>query len=61
MNDIEKRLLEKLTGLHKMPSGAFNIRKNGAPLARESEKDIEIIPTKKKSGIDIIIKDGVQN
>lgn len=61
MNDIEKRLLEKLTGLHKMPSGAFNIRKNGAPLARESEKDIEIIPKKKKSGIDIIIKDGVQN
>ena len=48
MNDIEKRLLEKLTGLHKMPSGAFNIRKNGAPLARESEKDIEIIPKKKE-------------
>ena len=61
MNNIEKRLLEKLTGLHKIPSGAFNIRKNGASVARESERDIEIIPKKKKNGIDIIVKDGVQN
>ena len=61
MNEIEKKLLEKIADLHSTPSGAFNIRKNGATLNRASSKEIEIIPKKDKSGIDIKIKDGTQN
>ena len=61
MNDIEKKLLEKISGLHNIPSGAFNIRKDGKVYARESSKDIEIISKKNKNGIDIKIKDGVKN
>lgn len=61
MNEIEKKLLEKIADLHSTPSGAFNIRKNGSTLDRASSKEIEIIPKKEKSGIDIKIKDGTQN
>lgn len=61
MNNIELKLLEKIADLHKIPSGAFNIRKNGSPLERNSTKDILINPKSDKSGIDIIVKAGVKN
>lgn len=61
MDKIDKELLEKVADLHKIPAGSFNIRKNGEVLARNSTKDIEIIPKINKSGIDIKIKDGVKN
>lgn len=61
MNNIEKKLLEKIADLHTIPSGAFNIRKNGQSIGRESTKEIEIIPKQNKSGIDIIIKPNVKN
>lgn len=61
MDKIDKELLEKVADLHKIPAGSFNIRKNGEVLARNSTKDIEIIPKTNKSGIDIKIKDGVKN
>lgn len=61
MNDIEQKLLEKIADLHKIPSGAFNLRKNGESNMRNTTKDIEIISKKNKSGIDIIIKPNVKN
>lgn len=61
MNNIEKKLLEKIADLHKIPSGAFNLRTNGQAAARNSTKEIEIIPKKNKSGIDIIVKPNVKN
>lgn len=61
MNNLEQKLFEKLTDLHKIPSGAFNLRKNGETDTRSSTKEIEIIPKKDKSGIDIIIKPNVVN
>lgn len=61
MNNIELKLLEKIADLHKIPSGAFNIRRNGAPLERNSTKDIEINPKQDKSGIDIVVHAGVKN
>lgn len=60
MNNIELKLLEKIADLHKTPSGAFNIRRNGAPLERNSTKEIEINPKTDKSGIDIVVHAGVQ-
>lgn len=61
MNKLEEKLFEKLTDLHKIPSGAFNLRKNGQAEVRTSTKEVEIIPKKDKSGIDIIVKPNVVN
>ena len=47
--------------MHKIPQGTYNIRKNGKSIARNSTKDIEIVPKPDKSGIDIIVKANVVN
>jgi len=59
MNNLEQKLFEKLTDLHKVTSGAFNLRKNGQAEARVSTKEIDIVPKQDKSGIDIIVKPNV--
>lgn len=61
MNNLEKRLFEKLTDLHKIPSGAFSFRKNGETEKFNSTKEIEIKRKENKSGIDVIVKPNVKN
>ncbi len=63
MKDYEQSLLEQISGLHGIPeaSGAYNIRLNGKPLARNSTDDVQIIPKTDKQGIDIYVKEGVKN
>lgn len=61
MDKIDKILLQQIADLHKIPSGAFNIRKNGQVLSRNSTKEIEIIPKKDGSGIDIIVAPNTKN
>lgn len=61
MNNIDKELLEKVADMHSIPQGSFNIRKNGESVERKSTKDIEIVPKKDKSGIDIIVHENVKN
>lgn len=61
MNEVDKELLKEIADMHSVPQGSFNIRKNGESIARNSTKDIEIIPKKDKSGIDIIVKEGVKD
>ena len=61
MDKIDKSLLEKVSSLHEIKLGAFNIRKNGEVLARKTSGEIDIVPKKDKPGIDIIIKPNVQN
>ena len=61
MTDIEKALLEKISNLHKIPSGAFSIRRNGKMLKKSSTTDIEIIEKQDGSGIDIFVKPNVKN
>ncbi len=58
MDSIEQKLFEKLTELHKIPSGAFSIRKNGTS-ELSSTKEIEIVKKTHKNGIDIIVKPNV--
>lgn len=60
MNNLEQKLFEKLTDLHKIPSGAFSLRKNGESNIQTS-KEIEIVKKLDKSGIDIIVKPNVIN
>lgn len=61
MNEVDKELLKEIADMHSVPQGSFNIRKNGESIAKNSTKDIEIVPKKDKSGIDIIVKEGVKN
>lgn len=60
MNNLEKSLLEKLTDLHKLPSGAFSLRKNGESEKLQSTKEIEIKKKADKQGIDIIVAPNVK-
>lgn len=61
INEVDKQLLQEIADMHSIPQGSFNIRKNGESIARNSTEEIEIVPKKDKSGIDIIVKEGVKN
>lgn len=61
MDQIQKNLLSEIADLHSVPSGAYNIRANGAAAGRNSTENIQIISKEDKPGIDIIIKPGTKN
>ncbi len=61
LNDIQKRILQEVADLHKIPTGAYNIRANGESAGRNSTANIEIHSKTDKPGIDIRIKDGTKN
>lgn len=56
---IDKHILKEVAGLHDIPQGAYNIRKNGAGLARQSVEGIAIIPKTDRQGIDIVVEPGI--
>ena len=56
MNKIDQGLLEAVADLHKVPTGAYSIRKNGESLGRSSSANILIESKQDKPGIDIRIK-----
>jgi len=58
LNVIDKRLLETVADLHEIPQGAYNIRKNGEAVGRNTTANIDIRSKIDKPGIDIIIKPG---
>ena len=61
LNKIEKDLLEQIAGLHEIPEGAYNIRKDGKLLSRRVNANIEIVSKEDKPGIDLFIKPGTKN
>ena len=61
LNTIEKDLLAEIAGLHEIPEGAYNIRKDGQLISRGTNANIDIISKTDKSGIDIFIKPGTKN
>lgn len=58
LNQTDLNLLEAIAGISDTPTGAFNIRANGASAGRASSENIEIVSKTDKPGIDIIIKPG---
>jgi len=60
MDKVDLELLQQIADLHKVPEGAYNIRKNGKSDGRQSTENI-IITTSDKGGLKIEIKDGTQN
>ena len=61
MEKIDKELLEQVAGLHDVPIGAYNIRKNSGSAGRNSTANIQINSKEDKPGIDIIVKPGTKN
>ena len=61
MEKVDLSLLETIADLHGVPAGAYNIRKNGGGIARQSTANIEIVPKTDKPGIDIIVAPGTKN
>lgn len=61
LNAIDKKLLQEVAGLHEIPKGAYNIRKNGQGVQRNTTANIDIVTKTDKPGIDVIIKPGTKN
>ena len=60
LDAIDKKLLAEVADLHGIPHGAFNIRKNGTGVDRNTTTNINIITKKDKPAIDVIIKPGTK-
>ena len=61
MDKITKDLLEQVAGLHEIPTGVYNIRKDGELYGRSVSANIDIVTKTDKPGIDIIVKDNTVN
>lgn len=61
MDRIDSQLLESIADFHEIPTGAYNIRKNGEGHSRRSTANIEIVTKEDKPGIDIIVAPGTKN
>ena len=61
MDEIQKRILQEVADLHKVPEGAYNIRSDGQTHSRRSTENIEIISKEDGTGIDIKIAPGTVN
>lgn len=59
--DVDKGVLEAIADINGTPKGAFNIRRNGQGVVRQSTENIIIEPKKDKPGIDIIVKPNTKN
>lgn len=60
MNAVDKHMLRTVAGMHDIPQGAYNIRKNGEGISRNTTANIEIRTKEDKPGIDIIVKPGTK-
>ena len=58
MDRIDSQLLESIADLHEVPSGAYNIRKNGEGYARQTTANIEIVT---KEDVLIVAGCGIHN
>jgi Fe-S cluster assembly scaffold protein SufB len=58
IDQIEKNLLKEIADLHGIPSGAYNIRKNGETESRAVTGDVTIETKTDKPGIDVYVRAG---
>ena len=61
LNALQKKILEEVADLHKVPEGAYNIRSDSKSVGRRSTENIEITPKTDVSGLDIRIRPGTKN
>jgi len=58
---IDSELLSAVADLHEIPTGAYNIRKNGEGAGRRSTANITITPKTDKPGIDVTVAPHTKN
>ena len=56
LDPLQKQLLSQIADIEGVPQGAYNIRKDGELLSRNTNADVDIVSKTDKSGIDIYIK-----
>ena len=61
LDKIDKELLKQTSDLHDIPQGAYNIRKNGELLARNTTSNISIETNKTGDGIVVLVKPNTKN
>lgn len=61
LSAVDEELLKQIADLHGTPPGAFNIRKDGSALARESTAEINIASKADRPGINIRVAPGTVN
>jgi len=61
LSSIEKRILKEVADLETIPKGAYNIRKDGQGIMRNTTANIDIITKTDKPGIDIKVKENTKN
>jgi Fe-S cluster assembly scaffold protein SufB len=61
LDRTDKELLKEIADWDETPSGAYNIRKNGAGIARRSTPGITIVSKTDQPGMDIIVEPGTVN
>ncbi len=61
LDEIQKRLLSEVAGLHEVPEGAYNIRSDSESAGRASTANIDIIPREDGKGLTVKVKSGTKN
>ena len=61
LEQIEQDLLRTVANLSEVPTGAYNFRVNGESIGRQSSDNINIVPQKAKSGIEIYVSPHTQD
>ena len=60
LDNVQREMLQELTGVDDFSQGAFNVRANGASAGRQSTETIRIEPKPGNSGFDIYIAPGAK-
>ncbi len=60
LNKLDMDLLNTIANLNEVPSGAINIRLNGAAVIRQSSPNISVGPNADGTGLTVAIKPGTQ-
>ena len=60
LNGLDRDLLKEIAGIEAVPTGAYNVRRNGKLAGRNTTANIDIVTKTDRPGIDIIIKSGTK-
>ncbi|UQZ90593.1 ABC transporter permease [Deltaproteobacteria bacterium Smac51] len=61
MNEVDKSLLSKISGLEAVPPGAYNLRVNGSSAGRADSENVSIRPKDDGTGLDIHVRPGTRD
>lgn len=60
LSGLDRNLLKEMADIEAVPTGAYNVRRNGKLAGRNTTANIDIVTKTDRPGIDIIIKSGTK-